>query len=129
MLSKFVLNRMMIASLESESLDCGFEVISDTFEDDHSAIYATEYVAGILGSTDTDDEPFDCLELKTYRATDDSGDYITDALITCGGPYAVARYESRTDTVTVTFEWGTDRLVVQSGNAPICEVLKTISEY
>lgn len=93
----------MIAALESENLDCDFEVISSTFEDDHSASYAAKYVAGILGRTDTEDEPFDCLELKTYRATD--------------------------DTVTVTFKWGTDCLVVQSGNAPICEVLKAISEY
>ena len=129
MISKFVLNRLMIAALESESLNCDFEIISNTFEDDHSASYAAEYVAGILGRTDTDNEPFDCLELKTYRATDDSGDCITDALITCGGPYAAARYESRTDTVAVTFKWGADCLVVQSGNAPICEVLKAISEY
>lgn len=129
MLSKSVFKQLMIAALESESLNCDFEVISSTFEDDHSASYAAEYVAGILGSTDTDDAPFDCLELKTYRATDDSGDCITDALITYGGPYAAARYESRTDTVTVTFKWGTDCLVVQSGNAPICEVLKAMSEY
>ncbi len=129
MLSKLVLNRLMIAALESENLNCDFEIISNTFEDDHSASYAAEYVAGILGRTDTENEPFDCLELKTYRATDDSGDFITDALITCGGPYAAARYESSTDTVAVAFKWGADCLVVQSGNAPICEVLKAISEY
>ena len=129
MLSKFVLNRLMIAALESENLDCDFEVISSTFEDEHSASYAAEYVAGILGRTDSEDEPFDCLELKTYRATDNSGDCIVDALITCGGPYAAARYESHTDTVTVTFKWGIDCLVVHSGNAPICEALKALSEY
>lgn len=40
MLSKFALNRLMIAALESENLDCDFEVISSAFEDDHSASYA-----------------------------------------------------------------------------------------
>lgn len=128
-MTKLTINRLMLHALESAHLACDFEVIASTFEDEHDAAYAAEYVAGILGRTDTEDAPFDCLEFTVFRSTKNSDDFITDALITCGGPYANARYESGLDAVTVTFRWGTDCLMVRSSGAPICEVLESVSEY
>ena len=75
-------------------------------------------------------ERSDCLDLEVYRS--DRGNCIVDLLIVCGGPTVRARYESRTERLTVSGSWGSSRLMLESSRddfegTPLAELIDAAS--
>ncbi len=75
-------------------------------------------------------ERSDCLDLEVYRS--DRGNCIVDLLIACGGPTVRARYESRTERLTVSGSWGSSRLMLESSRddfegTPLAELIDAAS--
>ncbi len=75
-------------------------------------------------------ERSDCLDLEVYCS--DRGNCIVDLLIACGGPTVCARYESRTERLTVSGSWGSSRLMLESSlddfeGTPLAELIDAAS--
>lgn len=72
----------------------------------------------------------DCLDIEVFRS--DRGEYIVDLLICCGGPTVRARYESRTERLTVSGSWDSSRLMLESSRddfegTPLAELIDAAS--
>ena len=87
------------------------------------------YVAGVMATQEDEENPFDPLEFRVYRATDDSGDYISDATITLGGPDVTVRYEGGVGYAIIRYRWCGDFLEVKTNNAPIVGLMEQLSSY
>lgn len=75
-------------------------------------------------------ERSDCLDLEVYRS--ERGNFIADLLICAGGPTVRARYESRTERLTVSGSWGSSRLMLGSSRddfegTPLAELIDAAS--
>ena len=117
------INALMIEALEKQGLPgADFEVVrysADSSEQKLAEMAA--YVAAVLDTEDEEDNPFDPLELKVYRA--DDGSFIADVLITCGGPTVTVRYESTTGKATVKYHWIHDYLEVSNENTILTSMI------
>ena len=72
----------------------------------------------------------DCLDIEVYRS--ERGNFIADLLICAGGPTVRARYESRTERLTVSGSWGSSRLMLGSSRddfevTPLAELIDAAS--
>lgn len=86
------------------------------------------YVVSVMATRDDDEEnPFDPLEFRVYN--DDKENYLTDVLITCGGPNVSVFYDSIKDSAVISYHWGHDYLEVKTSDAPIVDIIREHSSY
>lgn len=125
------INALMIEALKAEGIECDFEVIRVSQDSDEKTLKEmAAYVASVMNTKDIPEEDeFQPLEFRVYNATDDSGDYIADALITCGGPNVRVRYEGGVGYAVIRYKWGHDYLDVKTNTAPIAGIMETYSTY
>ena len=110
----FEVNQAIIDAREAASAEFSFEVVRATLRDSESLKAAADYVVSTLL---TPANALDPLSLQTFGAL--NGDYIVDCLISAGGPTVTARYESRTEALTIEYHHGGDVLTVRTADSKL----------
>lgn len=124
------INERIIRAKDKAGLsDVDFEVLRVSKSSAKVLNEMAAYVAGVMATQEDEENPFDPLEFRVYRATDDSGDYISDATITLGGPNVTVRYEGGVGYAIIRYRWCGDFLEVKTNNAPIVGLMEQLSSY
>ena len=124
------INERIIRAKDKAGLsDVDFEVLRVSKSPAKVLNEMAAYVVSVMATRDDEENPFDPLEFRVYRATDDSGDYISDATITLGGPNVTVRYEGGVGYAIIRYRWCGDFLEVKTNNAPIVGLMEQLSSY
>lgn len=124
------INKRIIRAKDKAGLEnVDFEVLRVSKSSAKTLNEMAAYVVSVMNTEDTEESPFDPLEFRVYRATDDSGDYISDATITLGGPNVTVRYEGGVGYAIIRYRWCGDFLEVKTNNAPIVGLMEQLSSY